>query len=167
MKDHDVHKQIANRILEPFQFIHVVVTATEWDNFFVLRDHPDAQPEIRELAIAIKEAMSNSTPVSKGNNIEDLYDWHLPYVKEGEFHAGEEELARKCSAARCARVSYLNHDGSNPSIEKDLELYSRLIESEPMHASPVEHQAVPSGSYGFTKNFKGWIPFRTLLENRY
>lgn len=164
MKDSNVHKQVANRILEPFQYIHVVVTATEWDNFFMLRDHPDAQPEIKELAIEIKGAMKNSIPNTKvlGPHVSN---WHLPYIQDGEFRESEGELARKCSAARCARVSYLNHDGSSPSIAKDMTLYKQLIESEPMHASPVEHQATPTEDDLFYKNFKGWIPFRKVLEN--
>ena len=44
MMDNGLAKQVANRILEPFQWMHTVVTATEWDNFFALRCHPDAQP---------------------------------------------------------------------------------------------------------------------------
>jgi hypothetical protein len=128
-----LHKQVINRILEPFQFITVVVTATEWDNFFKLRLHPDAQPEIQELARCMKEAIDSVEPVEL-----ELGEWHLPYVK-GLEHLRDDAI--KLSVARCARVSYLNHDKSNPDIKKDLELADRLLKAG--HMSPFEHQATP------------------------
>lgn len=167
-----VHKQVANRILEPFQHIHVVVTATEWENFFNLRNHQDAQPEIRALAIVMREAMDASKPKVLLDG-----EWHLPYVLEEEYSNTLANL-RKMSAARCARVSYLTHDGKTPDIDKDLELYSRLIDSEPMHASPIEHQATPDkfvasimcggvmwNSAKLHGNFYGWIQNRKLVES--
>lgn len=168
-----LHKQVANRILEPFQHIQVVVTATEWKNFFELRDHPDAQPEIRDLAIQMKSAMDVSEPKAL---VED--QWHLPYVLEEEradsywTKSGNKFGLCKVSAARCARVSYLLHDGAIPDISKDMALYERLVGSTPIHASPIEHQATPGfresdGSW-FNKrthgNFVGWVQFRKLFE---
>lgn len=163
-----LHKQVANRILEPFQHISVVVTATEWQNFFELRAHPDAQPEIRALAVEMREAMDASTPSKL-----EAGDWHLPYIKRGERN-GENIKLSKVSAARCARVSYLKHDGCAPNISEDLALYERLVGSMPMHASPVEHQATPDvvrhdGSWcnpDLFGNFTGWIQFRKLVESR-
>jgi len=58
----NLHKQIANRILEPWMHIEVVVTATNWDNFYALRDHPMAQPEIQALAAKMIDAHNASTP---------------------------------------------------------------------------------------------------------
>jgi thymidylate synthase ThyX len=150
-----VHKQITNRILEPFQFMHTVVTATEWDNFFLLRTHKDAQPEIQELANLMKKAMLHSTPEELA-----VGQWHLPYVpkydREGNpSYYDDVETAIKCSAARCARVSYMKHDNTAPSIEEDLDLYNMLAmrpcnvkgkefgEHDPVHLSPLEHQATP------------------------
>jgi hypothetical protein len=80
----------------------------------------------------------------------DVDEWHLPYVSREERMIQSIDVLVKCSAARCARVSYLNHDGSTPSIEKDLILYDRLVGSKPLHASPVEHQAplTMMASYG-------------------
>ena len=180
---YDVHKQFTNRLLEPFQHIQVVVTATEWDNFFLLRDHKDAQPEIHELAIQMKKAMNTSLPCMLASG-----EWHLPYVTEYErtdgYWKGRETDLCKISAARCARVSYLLHDGAIPNIDKDMALYERLIESEPMHASPIEHQAMPdryvklfigdeSGNMdqiedwakpGLHGNFVGWCQFRKFVE---
>lgn len=157
-----LHKQVANRVLEPFQWIHVVVTATEWDNFFALRDHEDAQPEIRELAVQIKLAMAQSTPA-----VLEPGEWHLPYVTDDEqvcsdvFDMNPHTLQR-VSAARCARVSYLTHDGENPDIKKDLALFERLAGGVPLHASPLEHQATPGDTD--TGNFVGWTQFRKLWE---
>ncbi|MBD9544220.1 FAD-dependent thymidylate synthase [Ensifer sp. ENS04] len=149
------HKQIVNRLLEPFTHINVVVTATDWDNFFTLRDHPDAQPEIQVLAREIKAAMAASTPIEMGDG-----DWHLPYVTD-EDQASPDDLI-KVSVARCARVSYLTHDGRKTTVEEDVELHDRLVVAEPLHASPAEHQATPFGARD--KNFNGWRQYRSILE---
>lgn len=158
MYKHDLHKQIVNRILEPFQHMHTVLTATEFDNFFELRIHEDAQPEIYALALTMKQAMDNSEP-----RILKVGEWHLPYVKETNMNS---TLACKISAARCCRVSYLKHDGSNPSIDEDLALFERLVGSEPLHASPLEHQATPHkiGACGFSGNLKDWAQYRKIYE---
>lgn len=185
MMGHGLHKQVANRILEPFQHISVVVTATEWSNFFELRAHPDAQPEIQKLAYDIQFAMSQSVPklLQEG-------EWHLPYVTEDDIyaiqvHVGEDsgmdaviDLARKVSAARCCRVSYLKHDGTAANIEEDLALCDRLAGARPIHASPFEHQATPNlwrvdakGSRYKCKenegNFDGWTQYRKLIEAKF
>lgn len=173
------HKQIVNRLLEPFQHIEVVCTATDFANFFHLRDHEDAQPEIRQLAIVMRTAMEASTPVLK-----EYREWHLPYVLDEEYLSlldqGMDyrdciELLQKVSAARCCRVSYLKHDGNNPSIEDDLKLFDKLVTSKPVHASPTEHQATPDRLLCKWKkdyynphlhgNFTGWIQFRKTIPD--
>lgn len=156
-----LHKQIGNRILEPWQFINVIVTSTEWDNFFELRCHPDAQPEIQELAEKIRCCIANSTP----KNLK-LNDWHLPYIsnEERKLHSIDDLL--KMSTARCARVSYINHDGTKPNIQNDLKLHDRLVGSSPRHSSPAEHQATPAHDSKFYKNFKGWIQYRNKIEQK-
>lgn len=158
------HKQLANRILEPFSYIHVVVTSTEWNNFFALRYHSMAQPEIYELARAMYEAYSASTPKEL-----KVGEWHLPYVDHIEIEKyrkrGSFDKAIKCSVARCARVSYVNHDGTKPSLEKDLALYDRLLGSQPVHASPAEHQATPFKSKTKSSgNFIGWKQYRKTIK---
>lgn len=151
-------KQWANRPLEAFQWMRTIVTATEWDNFYALRCHPDAQPEFQHLAGLMRAAHEASTP-----EYLQVGQWHLPYVLEHEKTLPLKDL-RKVSAARCARVSYLTHDGQNPSIEADLALFDRLAAGKPIHASPLEHQATP---YGLgSGNFKGWMQFRHLWENQ-
>ncbi|PLC44500.1 hypothetical protein C0Q88_07420 [Ralstonia pickettii] len=168
LMDLGIHKQVVNRILEPFQHIHVVVTASEWDNFMELRAHEDAQPEIHELAVQIRAAMTSSTPVLRLRNRQSAYNWHLPYVSAEERHARRDEpyLLAKLSTARCARVSYLTHDGAEPSIVKDLELFDRLVGARPLHASPTEHQAYPLPlSTQSSKNFFGWRQHRELIES--
>ena len=157
------HKQIVNRLLEPFGHISVVCTATEWDNFFELRCHPDADPTMRALAEAMRDAMSESVPAQS--------DWHLPYVATEQVVSAFEkdgpdsftELAL-ISAARCARVSYLNHDGTKPDFQKDIALADRLLSSK--HMSPFEHQAKVTGEEGtrFWGNFNGWDQFRKMVE---
>lgn len=156
----NLHKQISNRILEPWQRIHVVVTATEWENFFVLRDHHMAQPEIKELAQKMKEAISKSMPsiLLKG-------EWHLPYITPEEKVIYSITDLLKMSVARCARVSYLKHDGAQSTLDEDIKLHERLVGAEPRHSSPAEHQAQAFSSPTFVKNFKGWYQYRALLEN--
>lgn len=164
------HKQIVNRLLEPFGHISVVVTATEWDNFFALRCHPDADPTMRALAEAMRDAIAASRPLD--------VDWHLPYVTDKDwrlehgpkFPTKQEAFNHLAmiSAARCARVSYLNHDGTDPDIEKDLALAKRLLDSR--HMSPSEHQAQAwtDGVYKshLSGNFNGWYQHRKMIEAR-
>lgn len=161
------HKQVANRILEPFQFMQVIVTATEWDNFFDLRDHPDAQPEIRALAIEMRRAISITMPVIRLRDRQHESAWHLPYVTQQERRQFEyqPEFLAKLSAARCARVSYLTHDGAVPDVAKDLDLYERLVGGRPLHASPIEHQAYPLPlAAQRSNNFMGWRQHREIVE---
>jgi len=152
-----LHKQIGNRILEPFQWMRVILTATEWDNFFSLRDHPDAEPHFQVLAKAIRQARGDSRPTLLRTG-----EWHLPYVAEGEGRWLPYMTPAKLSAARCARVSYLTHDGRKPSNKEDLDLFERLAGSRPLHASPLEHQATPGAED--SGNFRGWTQYRKLWE---
>ncbi|HDR9086299.1 TPA: FAD-dependent thymidylate synthase [Burkholderia vietnamiensis] len=164
--DAGYHKQIVNRLLEPFQWINVLVTATDWDNFFELRDHPDAQPEIQDLARTMKDAMGQSMPIPRGNVSADPDSWHLPYVLDSERNLLRLDVLKKVSTARCARVSYEPFDG-NPSIEKELERYDLLVGSRPLHASPTEHQAIPMKHGNLSdRNFRGWHQHRGEVEKR-
>jgi len=149
-----LHKQVVNRILEPYQWMHTIVTSTEWDNFFSLRLDAAAEPNIRRLAQCMLAALEGSTPVER--------DFHAPYVSEAEIEELDYERAALVSAARCARVSYLNHDGSAPVLEKDLALAETLRTSR--HASPFEHQAwVFADPDHRSRNFRGWEQFRDRI----
>lgn len=184
------HKQVVNRILEPFQHMKVVVTSTEWANWDWLRDHPDADPTIHALAKEMKRARNESTSEKLNYG-----EWHLPYVSSQRSEVynernyfdetGEEitlEQARMISASCCAQVSYRKQD---TSVDKAEDIFKRLIESEPCHASPVEHiaECVQSQMYyedfqyanGLTSidrdgnvwsgNFRGWKQFRQMIPN--
>lgn len=162
-----LHKQAANRVLEPFLNIQVIVTATEWQNWYALRDHEDAQPEIRELARAMRVAANTSAPVERPHDRGNTEGWHLPYITRQERlqYPHHPAMLAKVSAARCARVSYLTHDGAEPDMKKDIALYDRLVGSVPLHASPVEHQAYPLAlSTQASKNFLGWRQHREIVE---
>jgi thymidylate synthase ThyX len=160
------HKQVVNRILEPFQWMHVIVTATEWDNFFELRDHEDAEPNIQVLARCMKEARAASTPIKRYASEDGRWEssWHLPYVADAERELYRLDVLRKASVARCARVSFLNHDGTYPVIAKDVDLYDRLVGARPLHASPTEHVAMALKHKGFVKNLRGWEQHRVAVE---
>ena len=145
-----LHKQIANRVLEPFQNIRVVVTSTEWNNFFNLRNHPDAQPEFRQLAILMDMEIKRSEP-----QILFPSEWHIPYITSvrmpGRIAYLQPELAQteyieitleealKISASMAAQESYRKSD---PSLAKAEAIWERLVGSMPVHASPTEHQAM-------------------------
>lgn len=149
-----VHKQVTNRILEPFMWHTVIVTATEWDGFWEQRCSPLAQPEIRVAAEAMLAAYDASTPAEVG-----MGQWHTPYLRDEDGDL-DDETARQVSAARCARVSYLTHDGQR-DIDKDLELYERLVTARPPHWSPLEHVATPAAEGEQTLgNLRAWRQLR-------
>ena len=154
-----IHKQITNRLLEPFMWHTVIVTATEWNNFFHLRVNKDAHPEIQKVASLMQEAMQQSTPRKLGYT-----DWHLPYITEEDRLEFTIEDCKKASVGKCARVSYLTHDGKRDLIA-DIELYDRLTVSG--HMSPLEHVAKPrKPGFGLESgNFRGWTQLRKLIPH--
>lgn len=146
-----VHKQTLNRYLEPWAWADVVVTATDWDNFFRLRLADDAQPEMQELAKAMKAALDGSTPSQLL-----AAEWHIPFDPGAEW--GDQR--KRIAIARCARVSYGPKADYDP--EKDLDLYDRLRTSG--HWSPFEHVAQAMWSSQRRANFRGWLSLRSQLE---
>lgn len=160
-----VHKQWANRPLEPYAWQTAIVTATEWANFFALRNHPDAQPEFHALAATMQRAIRES----RYKYLEEG-EWHLPLVPDFEELRGKyltSEIAR-ISCARCARVSVLTHDGKRDP-EADLGLAAKLQGDG--HMSPFEHAAVVGSREGQRKrpsNFRGlWVQYRKLIPNEH
>ena len=178
----ETHKQIANRLLEPFMFHTVIVTATDFGNFFALRMHKDAQAEIRKVACMMYEVMGASSPISLKEG-----EWHLPLVQG--IDASDIVLsydihhAAQISAGRCARVSYLTHDGRR-DLSADLGIVEKLGIAG--HMSPFEHPARPATledaaeqaarlgihgatSYDLTKvpfgNLRGWCSLRWSMPN--
>ena len=154
-KDIDLHKQLVNRLLEPFAWITVIITATDWANFFTQRAHEDAQPEIRHIAEMMLAGYRASMPQPIGAG-----HWHAPLIQDDELSLSEDERCR-ISVARCARVSYLTHDGKRDHA-KDLELYDRLLDGGANgHWSPFEHVATPApDAAARSGNFVGWEQFR-------
>jgi len=172
-----LHKQTINRYLSPFAYQDKIMTGTldQFDAFFKLRLHPAAQPEIHLLAKLMKQAIGQSTPTERA-----LDEWHLPYIFESERLSSRDAIC--ASVARCARVSYLNHDQSVPDVNKDLDLHDKLLTLN--HMSCFEHQALPMGKIKGSKledikdqgtshmdtagnlwsaNFRGWIQYRKLI----
>lgn len=192
------HKQIVNRVIEPFVWVTQLITTTNWQNFLALRLDSGAQPEIQFLAELIRDAVQDTTPqiLTEG-------EWHLPYITLGDWDdvhsyltangtlrkvptmAEKTSLLKRISAARCARVSYLTHEGRRPTLEEDLALFNRLAGSQPIHASPLEHQCTPdllveigadsptSESYedwanpSKHGNLRGWIQHRKELPGEF
>jgi hypothetical protein len=179
-----LHKQLTNRLLEPWLWHTAIISSTEWNNFFGQRlainpetNQPYAQPEMFHAALAAYKAYTASTPEFKNYG-----EWHLPYISEEDIepaqritYRGVDEDSKvsywlkKISAGRCARVSYLTHDGKRDIME-DIKLADKLASAKPMHPSPFEHVATPAFPIvnlsnvkefrGVKGNFKGWNQMR-------
>jgi len=159
-KSDRLHKSVINRYLEPFSWHTVIVSATEWDNFWEQRCSSLAQPEIRVPAEKMRIAYEVSTPVEVGHD-----SWHTPYILSEEYEELSLKARKAVSAARCARVSYLTHDGLR-DINKDIDLYNRLVTAVPAHFSPLEHVAKPAViSQHAPGNFVSWQQHRHEVES--
>lgn len=148
------HKQITNRVLEPWMWVTAIVTATTYDNFFRLRCHPDAQPEIKFLADMMLMAYFKSKPATVAAGY-----WSLPYVTPWERASLSTDVLKKISTARCARVSYSRQSRVGDE-EKDIALHDQLQASG--HWSPFEHVAVavtPEDNIA-SSNITGWYQYR-------
>ncbi len=153
-KHQRLHKSYINRLLEPFMWHTIIVSSTEWENFFTQRCSPLAQPEIRAVAEDMREALYTSVPMYTSRE-----QWHLPFIQEDEKHLPLDDLIR-VSVARCARVSYLTHDGVR-DINVDIDLYNKLVTADPPHWSPLEHVATPM--WLSSGNFEGWEQLRHIV----
>lgn len=151
-----VHKQLCNRLIEPWSYINTIVTATDFDNFFCLRCHRDAQPELQKLAVMMaREYYFASAPSHLPEGA-----WHLPYVG-AERHFYPEEKLVKMAVARCCRVSYLTVEGRPADPEKDLALHDQLLADR--HMSPFEHVARAEATPSPSGNFRGWTQYRKTI----
>lgn len=184
-----LHKQLANRLIEPWMFITVIVSATEWDNWYHLRNHRAAQPEIAWVARDMWPKWNENKPDQLASG-----DWHLPLVNDEDiepakrlapnefamFLDGNEddvfqkhdpkrliEVLKKVSTGRCARVSYLTHEGKR-DLEKDIELHDKLCAGpatgDPGHWSPFEHIARALATPDRVGNFIGWFQYRKEFD---
>lgn len=169
-----VHKQIVNRLVEPWMWVQQIVTATDLKNVFLLRNNDMAEPHFHELAAQMQRQVervenwaafddvwkSGSDSVSGIDKIQWLSpkEWHLPFIRQTEKRWNI-EVQKKVSAARCARVSYYLQDGKESNISADVELADKLSTSG--HWSPFEHpaQAVLSLE-AYHGNFRGWKQYR-------
>lgn len=188
-------KQIVNRVLEPYLSTRTVLSGTDWANFLTLRDHKDAQPEFREMAAQIAEYLRNGNPTTLGefdwhrvyiedqdkidlqpeNHKEDMsvfldgtMECLMDNVYSSFFRTPADLLLNMTSAARAARTSYRTVEGKRTDLTNDLTLFHRLVKTQPVHASPTEHQAIGSIAgtpTRMTANFSGFVPFRRLLKN--
>lgn len=150
------HKQFVNRSLAPYMWIRAVISSTKWQNFWDLRDHKDAQPEIAYPAKWMREAMEKSTPQQL-----QWGEWHIPF--KGAADNLDTPTQLKISTARAARVSYLSHTGEH-SVEKDLGLHGGLLENK--HYSPFEHCAMADEQKRSVSNFdSSWLQYRKVVES--
>lgn len=154
LKNLGLHKQIVNRVLEPFMWMTTLVTATQWENFFSLRVHKDAQPEFQHLSHLILKTYLGSQPVKK-----EWGEWHIPF---GDRLENVDNAVRlKIATARAARTSYLTIEGPS-APEKDIALHDILAQNG--HWSPFEH-ACQAGAEKAIGNFVGWSQYRHFFPN--
>ena len=171
------HKQIASRLVEPFQMVKTVISGTEWKNFFWLRNHASADPTFAELARVMQQAMQESIPQTLLPS-----EWHLPYVTSRRNDNGKMEYwldsetqlcesdALKVSAARCAAVSYRNTDYG---LEKCDQVHDKLVGDDRKHGSAMEHQAKAmtgldaGGEITLVTNPKTWEPGVTHMDSEF
>jgi hypothetical protein len=160
--DLNIHKTMPNRLLEPFAWSTLIISATDWDGFWEQRCSPLAELHMEATATAMRAAYTASTPVPLAHG-----EWHLPYISADE----QQQIAampgvngRMVSAARCARVSYLTHDGRR-DLAEDVRLFEKLVSARPAHWSPLEHQATPAPDGMLPRgNFNGFEQHRHRLE---
>lgn len=162
------HKQEINRLLEPWSYVKVVVTATEWENFFNLRMSPAAYPAFQDFAGKLFRAYGDAKPKHS------MY--HLPYTDDMPPGSPIDDLYM-VSAARCARVSYKTFDGIRSTFDDDKKLCAKLLEEG--HLSPFDHPAMGDSCYYKGESYDsrrwwmrpvdhrqywGWIPHRVAVE---
>ena len=168
MNNYGLTKQLCNRLLEPFMWHTVIVTASEWENFFALRAHPAAEIHIAKLAEVMLSEYNDSDPKQLKAG-----EWHIPFGDDFDYQRlckatwvqkkdpleqlnhdedypefdqlpgdhlryAVNETKVKVAIARCARISYLNFEGED-DYKADVKLHDRL--SEMGHWSPFEHCA--------------------------
>ncbi len=160
-----LHKQLANRLIEPWMFITVIVSATEYSNWFHLRNHKAAQPEIAWVAKVMWDQYNELPPHQLREG-----EWHLPLISADERAHYDDAHLKKVSTGRCARVSYLTHEGVR-DMSKDVELHDRLCSGpatgEPGHWSPFEHVAQALATPERSGNFIGFRQYRKEFETEH
>jgi hypothetical protein len=184
-----LHKQLCNRPTEPWMFITVILSSTEFDNWFGLRDHKEAQPEIAWVAKDMRGKYEASKPQELAEG-----QWHLPYITlediadirlnfSEQTREQQDRILAMISTGRCARVSYLTHDGKRV-LGEDIKLHDKLKIGG--HWSPFEHaaRAVTKGQWAMRSqeildictefdelfdpalvgNLVGWAQYRKFFE---
>jgi thymidylate synthase ThyX len=155
---HRMHKQNPNRLLEPWLWHTIVITSTEWNNFYGLRTDANAEPHIQIVAGKMLAAHRTSTPDRVGYG-----EYHLPYVTLEDKEKYPTEQLIKMAVARCARTSS-EKQRDQKTIDGEVSMYERLTSNG--HASPLEHPARPMTALElkeskFNGNFRGWWQHRS------
>lgn len=173
----NLHKQIANRILEPWFHIKIILSGTEFENFFSLRAHPAAHPDLQKLAYLMLEQYNASEPKQLKEG-----DWHIPfgdkideerlfndylnnYTDYPALHTiSVPDAKRMIAVARAARISYLNYEGKD-DYAADIQLCNRLFGNTPKHLSPTEHIAQAQNNSDWSGNYRGFRQFRKFFPD--
>ena len=159
-----VHKQVANRALEPYMWHESVVTSSYWNNFIRLRVSSAADPAVYAIALLHKALLDASH--SRENSV------HLPFGTEdmiGSINGTVDDMPilMEC-ASNAAQISYVNKS-ENTSTTGSVNLGYRLKDME--HWSPFEHIAYDAVEYCSLAgdNMSGnlhpsWVQLRCMLD---
>ncbi len=170
--DLNCDKSRINRLLEPFLWHSAIISATEWDNFFALRDHPAAQPEFRILAQLMRKAIAESEPLTIRQG-----EWHLPGTPDFPYDdsSPDWDYWKNVSAGRLAKWTSYDKMDEEDLPDAAVSRAEKLIGS--FHMSPTEHQARPMRPYelgrqggpttSFCGNFRGWVQYRKEIPNEH
>jgi thymidylate synthase ThyX len=172
----NITKQLRNRLLEPFLWHTVILTSSDFENFFALRAHKDAEIHIQALAYKMLEVYNNSTPKQLQKD-----EWHIPFGDKIELHRLSLELGEtlnyqpsqkelefgsmKIAVARCARISYNTFEGKD-DYSADIKLCEKLFGGSPKHLSPTEHVAQAQDNNDPIGNFRGFKQYRYMFNDQ-
>ncbi len=168
LADLGVHKSLCNRITEPYMRIRVVITATDWEGFFMQRVHGDAEIHMQIIAEHMQKVITESKPTLLKPG-----QWHLPYIDEAVWYGSEPYPAiydenktsydaRLISTARAAGVSYLKR--GTGTLQKDYDLSQKLkLGSGFGHRSPFEHVAQAKSADYRSGPLRGYRQFRKVV----
>jgi len=160
MGEKNAHKQEINGILSPYMRIPILCTATEWNNFFNLRNHSAVHPDLHEFAKEMQTLYNSNYSNAK---VIEIDDYHLPYYTDDLSSYSKLNILKICTA-RNARLSYYKFDGEYKP-EDDIKIYDEKLLSDPLHGSPFEHNLKVTDTDQNYANFTGgWISTRKILE---
>jgi len=126
-----VTKQLCNRLLEPFMWHTVIITATEFENFFALRcpAYYDGKVNHRSIKDYLKANDSDieKYPESYWKSInQSQAEIHIQALAESMWDAMNESIPEELKSGEW-HIPFGEYIDENPKVETELELLSNKI----------------------------------------